>query len=397
MNTVTTDLTITETLANREGAPTFLFVHGFLDDATVWGDVTSVLADKANTVSYDLPGFGSRTGSVSDIGHLTLESLAAEAADIVTGLGARVIVVGQSMGSQVAEMLAADHPDQVAGLVLLTPVPLTGTHLPDEAIAPFRALGGDVAAQRAARAQLSPSLGECRLDRLTAIGAAVLPGVVARYADVWNAGVADASAVSAFTGPVLLIRGGADGFVTEQLLAIVRPRFPQARVDVIEGGGHWMHVEDPEEIADILIDFADGITDEQPATGWRRGFAEQSPTAFADEFAPDVVLNATTIAEPIKGRDRVATVMATASSIYETLEFTAESHNGTTTYLQWCATAFGGMDINGVTVLERGADGKVVSAAVHHRPLGAVLRFSAEIRDRLSDVIGAQHFLTEDR
>jgi pimeloyl-ACP methyl ester carboxylesterase len=102
----------------------------------------------------------------------------------VTGLGDRVIVIGQSMGSQVAELVAAAHPEKVDGLVLLTPVPLTGTHLPDEVITPFRAVGGDVEAQRAARAQLSPALGECRLDRLTAIGAAVLPEVVARYADV---------------------------------------------------------------------------------------------------------------------------------------------------------------------------------------------------------------------
>lgn len=397
MTMATRGFAITATAAKREDAPTFLFIHGFLDDATVWDDVSTALADRANTVRYDLPGFGSRTESIVETRHLTLESLAAEAGDIVAGLGTRVIVVGQSMGTQVAEMVAADHPDRVDGLVLLTPVPLTGTHLPDEAIAPFAALGGDVDGQRAARAQLSPALGECRLDRLTVIGASVLPDVVARYAELWNDGVADAPATSHFTGPVLIIRGDADGFVTEQLLATVTPRFPQASVEVIEGGGHWLHVEHPEEIADRLTGFAGAIAEEQPAAGWRRGFAEQSQTVFADEFAADVVLSATTIAEPITGRERVATVMATASSIYESLEFTAEAQNDTTTYLQWHATAFGGMDINGVTVLERGADGKVVTAAIHHRPLGAVLRFSAEIRDRLSGVIGAEYFLKEDR
>ena len=85
----------------------------------------------------------------------------------------------------------------------------------------------------------------------------------------------------------------------------------------------------------------------------------------------------------------------TASSIYESLEFTAEAHSGSTTYLQWRATAFGGMEIKGITVLERDADGKVVAAAIHHRPLDVVLRFSAEIRDRLAGVIPADHFLKE--
>jgi hypothetical protein len=91
----------------------------------------------------------------------------------------------------------------------------------------------------------------------------------------------------------------------------------------------------------------------------------------------------------------VATVLAAASSIYESLEFTAEAQSASTTYLQWRATAFGGIRIDGVTVLERDAAGKIVTVAIHHRPLEAVLRFSAEIRDRLAGVIPADHFLKE--
>ncbi len=69
--------------------------------------------------------------------------------------------------------------------------------------------------------------------------------------------------------------------------------------------------------------------------------------------------------------------------------------NASTTYLQWRATAFGGIQIDGITILERHTSGKIVAAAIHHRPIGAVLRFSAEIRDRLADVIPADHSLKE--
>ena len=123
-----------------------------------------------------------------------------------------MIVVGQSLGTQVAELVAAQHPDQVRGLVLLTPVPLGGTQLPDEVVAPFGALGGDRVAQRRLRAELSPHLSEEQLDRLADIGAPVTAEVTAHYADVWNDGVSDAPATSAFGGPVLIIRGGADAF-----------------------------------------------------------------------------------------------------------------------------------------------------------------------------------------
>ena len=194
---------------------------------------------------------------------------------------------------------------------------------------------------------------------------------------------------------MLLIRGGADPFVTGDLFRTVSPRFPQARVEVIDRGGHWLHVEYSKEVATMILELSEAIADQRRAAGWRRGFAEQSQATFADEFADQIVLDASTLAKPVQGKERVATVLAAASSIYESLEFTAEAHSGATTYLQWRATAFGGTEIRGITVLERDARGKVVAAAIHHRPLDVVLRFSAEIRDRLAGVIPADHFLKE--
>ena len=187
-----------------------------------------------------------------------------------------MIVVGQSLGTQIAELVAAKHADRVDGLVLLTPVPLGGTLLPDEAVAPFRALGGDLDAQRAARSQLSPALAEDQLDRLIGSGAPALPDVVARYVDIWNNGVPDAPAISEYTGPVLVIRGGADGFVTKQLVDTIVPRFPGAREKAIDRGGHWLHVEQPDAVAEMLLEFSDEITNTTTAYGWRQGFAEQS-------------------------------------------------------------------------------------------------------------------------
>ena len=129
--------------------------------------------------------------------------------------------------------------------------------------------------------------------------------------------------------------------------------------------------------------------------GWRRSFADQSQSEIAEQFADEIVLEATTLAKAVEGKRSVAAVLTAASSIYESLEFTAEAQSASTTYLQWRATAFGGMQIVGVTVLERDARSKIVAAAIHHRPLGPVLRFSAEILDRLAGVIPADQFLKE--
>jgi pimeloyl-ACP methyl ester carboxylesterase len=239
---------------------TVLFIHGFLDDTTVWDGVIDSLAGKVDAVRYDLPGSGTRSQEVADPGTVTLESIAAEAGDIVAGIDAPVIVVGHSMGSQIAELVAARHADRVHGLVLLTPVPLGGTQLPAEELAAFRVLGGNTDAQRTLRAQVSPNLGANQLDRLVRIGGAVRPDVGSRYADMWNDGVRNAPAISAFTGPVLIIRGGADAFVTEQLVAATISRFVQPDVKVIDKGGHWAHVEYPEALATMILEFTKTIT-----------------------------------------------------------------------------------------------------------------------------------------
>jgi hypothetical protein len=143
-------------------------------------------------------------------------------------------------------------------------------------------------------------------------------------------------------------------------------------------------------------EFTEALADGTRAAGWRHGFAEKSAPALADGFDEDIVLEASVLVTPIKGKALVAATLAAASSIYESLEFTAETTDNLISYLQWRATAFGGVEINGVTVLERGADGRVVAAAIHHRPLNAALRFSATIRDRLAGVVPADHFIDGD-
>jgi esterase len=212
-------------------------------------------------VRYDLPGFSARHDETIDPPDISLKTLADEAAAILAEISAPVFVVGHSLGTQVAELVAAEHPYRVAGLVLLTPVPLAGTRLPEQMIAPFRGLAADTGAQRAARAQLSPSLTTEQLDRLTRIGTLARPAIAGRYADIWNNGLDDASATSAFTGPVLIIDGGADPFVTSELIDTVAARFTSPNARTIEDGGHWLHVEYPYAVASLMLDFIDDAAD----------------------------------------------------------------------------------------------------------------------------------------
>jgi esterase len=97
-------------------------VHGFLDEASLWDSAIERLdADRYRCIAIDLPGMGTRA---DDAGPYDLARLTGAVLDAIDGVTAPVIIVGHSMGAQVAERAAVARPDAVAAIVLLTPVVL---------------------------------------------------------------------------------------------------------------------------------------------------------------------------------------------------------------------------------------------------------------------------------
>ncbi|MFL9960303.1 alpha/beta hydrolase [Paraburkholderia sediminicola] len=381
--------------------PALVFIHGFLDGADAWDDLARHLGDRAaGALRIDLPGMGARAG---EPGPYSLDRFAADVTTQVRALSRPVVLVGHSMGAQIAELVAQRLDAQVRGLVLLTPVPLRGTGLPDDAMRTFHALGGNPAAQRELRRNLSVQLDDGQLERLGQLGDRVDAAAVGTFADLWNNGHPSGAEPARYRGPVLIIRGGGDAFVTAELISSgVTPRFEAPTVVSIERAGHWPQVEQPNEVARIVGSFR---ADVEPAShvarrlavpvapqGWTRAFEHKSADAFADAFAPNVVLEAGVLAKPVVGVDQVKTVMSAASKIYEALSFTHQAHNDMRDYLEWEVQAFGGEQMRGITVLTKNAEGKIAHVAIHHRPLGGALKFSAELGRVLQGQVDASVF-----
>jgi hypothetical protein len=139
----------------------------------------------------------------------------------------------------------------------------------------------------------------------------------------------------------------------------------------------------------IMTKNVDENVDEQP---WTVAFDKRSAEAFEAAMAPDVVLNASALVKPIVGRDLVKICMGTASTMYEHLVFLAQAKSEGRTWLEWEARTFSGLELAGVTVLEINAAGKITSIGIHHRPLEALLKFSAELGRRTEGKIDTGHF-----
>src|ERR1700691_3379527 len=124
---------------------------------------------------------------------------------------------------------------------------------------------------------------------------------------------------------------------------------------------------------------------------WRKGLGDKSGATFAEVVAPHVRLEGSIYATAIDGRDKVWTSMRPSAGFSDTLSFTHESTAQDRSYLEWEQEGLA-RRIAGVTVLTFDESGLIVNVALHHRPLGAVLAYSAEMGRRLGNSVGPDVF-----
>jgi len=236
--------------AGGRGTPVLL-IHGFLDEGDLWRDVAERLAAAGDAPSYmDLPGMGARS---HDPGPFTLDRMAAAVAAELDLIGAPAVLVGHSMGAQLAELVALIRPDQVLGLVLISPVQLGGLPLPDEIADAMRAMGGNAKAQRELRQQFAAAPSEGLLDDLVLVGLKPRPEAVVAVFEAWSGGHDAGRNPTAFAGPVAIIGGEQDSFSTPELVqSVIAPRFSQATTAFVPKAGHWPHIEQAPAIAGLI-------------------------------------------------------------------------------------------------------------------------------------------------
>ncbi|MGE0439564.1 MAG: alpha/beta fold hydrolase [Gemmatimonadales bacterium] len=110
---------VLRTVRAGQGDTTLLLLHGFGESLFTWRAVLDPLALHHAVVAVDLPGFG---GSSKVNGPYTLAAMTDRLADFVdrwtTG---PIVVVGHSMGGELAASLALARPKRIVAAVLIAP------------------------------------------------------------------------------------------------------------------------------------------------------------------------------------------------------------------------------------------------------------------------------------
>lgn len=232
------------------GDPLFVLVHGIGMGRKVFADLVTRLDGHGRVWTMDLPGYGDAPEPPRTP---TMERTADLVAALLRDRGeSGVVVLGHSMGTQVATELAVRHPDLVAALILAAPTV-------------------DLAARRAVR-QLARLVRDLPRENLRVF---LLGGreyvragphlrrkmhamLVHRPEDAYpRVGV-----------PALVLRGGNDPVSPREWSARVAELLPDARLVELDGHGHETLIRDSTPAADAILSFLaeHGIADARPTS-----------------------------------------------------------------------------------------------------------------------------------
>jgi len=244
--------------------PTILFIHGVLNDHSVWILQTRYLANHGwNVLALDLPGHCRSAGDPP----ATVE----EAADFVIALMQaagleKAVLVGHSFGSLIALETAGRVPDRVSQLVLVGtafPMPVSPALLEASQQEPLRALEMINIFSRSTLAPPPSAMGPGTwvYGASMALGRRVLasnPKVNVFHAgfkacDSYTHGEEAMAQVSC---PVLFVLGEVDQMTHPKAAQGLIAKARNAKVVVLPGGHNQMN-ETPEPMLQALVGFLD--------------------------------------------------------------------------------------------------------------------------------------------
>lgn len=240
-----------------DGAAATVLIHGWMADGSVYDALLGNLdAGGRRFIIPDLRGAGASDKPATGY------TLARYAADVQAVLekevAGRAVVVGHSMGGQIAQMVAASAAARVSGLALLCPVPAEGMALPPDAAGLFRTSGQDRGKQGTILGLACKDLASGARDALLDAAGGIPAACIAEAFDAWTGGgVADK--LAAIEAPTLVV-GSDDPFLPPDFLrAKVVDPIRRARFVLVPGAGHYVQVERARETAAVLGGFLAGL------------------------------------------------------------------------------------------------------------------------------------------
>ena len=248
-----------------EDAPAIVLIHGFSHSLETWEPLADALEADRRVIRFDLPGHA-LTGPREDGAYSVSDTVDQVAALLDAIAPERFVIGGSSLGGLVSWRYAAEHPDRVDGLALISPGGYPNLGVGDEP---------------------APVPAQVRLFLTTAPAAGVQAATAALYADpsriteaqidrigalmrVEGVGEALVQRIEQFTlpdpnpvlrtieAPALVIWGARDVMIPPTHGPRFAAAMPNAELVLIDDAGHMPQEERPGSVAGAIQGFLEG-------------------------------------------------------------------------------------------------------------------------------------------
>jgi pimeloyl-ACP methyl ester carboxylesterase len=240
-------------LGNPAGKPTLL-IHGYTDNSRSWSLIAPYLKER-RLLAIDLRGHGKSDAPACCY---AFTDFANDAALFLDAMGvAKADVIGHSLGSLTAQLLAAQHPAKVDHVVLISSTTGMGggpgSWLWDNVTTLVAPIDPDSQFMKDWYTNPNP-VDEDYITRERTESAAtpihVWNGVL------WSTVIDDLTLIAPLVkAPVLVLWGDQDGFFDLSHQEKLEKAYPEADFEIFKGAGHNMFWEFPEQAAKIIKAF----------------------------------------------------------------------------------------------------------------------------------------------
>jgi len=245
--------------AGQSDLPAMVFLHGIGGAARAWRRQLAAFSDRYRAIAWDMPGYGNS----QPLPTVSIASLAEALKDFLQQLGAiKPVLVGHSIGGMIVQQALADDPLIAESVVLAQTSPAFGKaggdwqkEFLDARLGPLDR--GESMAQLAPRlvAELVGDDADADGLELARDCMASVPEASYRAAMMAMPGFDLRKSLGQICVPTLVIAGTKDRNAPAPMVKKMASFIPNATYVELEGVGHLVALERPDEFNAVLGDF----------------------------------------------------------------------------------------------------------------------------------------------
>jgi len=231
-------------------APAVILLHGLFGSLSNLAGIAKALSDSFCVYQLDLRNHGASPHDDS----MTYPDMANDIVEFMNDHGIEhAHILSHSMGGKVAMQLALNYPQRINKLIIADIAPVTYPRQHNPVLDGLQLLKqSTIESRKQADELLIPYVNEAP------VRAFLLKNLVRTVSSNYNLrlnvsaivsnypSLAAAPTGTPFTGPTLFLKGSESAYIQNKHKDDIQQLFPEAKIKVINGTGHWLHSEKPD-------------------------------------------------------------------------------------------------------------------------------------------------------